>query len=77
MKHRNGLRYHHLGIQGKRGKARSTILGCLRRRGTPGIVVAMVEVDGAPVEFIQIDRRIVGDEYDARESKVEDRLAGA
>jgi len=30
-------------------------------------VVAMVEVDGAPVEFIQLDRRIVGDEYDAWE----------
>ena len=35
-------------------------------RGTPGIVVAMIEVDGAPVEFIELDRRIVGDQYDAR-----------
>ena len=35
---------------------------------TPGIVVAMVEVDGAPVEFIQLDRRIVGREYDAWET---------
>lgn len=34
-------------------------------RGTPGIVVAMIDVDGAPVEFIELDRKIVGDEYDA------------
>ena len=34
--------------------------------GTPGVVVAMIEVDGAPVELIQIDRRIVGDQYDPR-----------
>ena len=34
-------------------------------RGTPGIVVAMIDVDGAPVECIELDRKIVGDEYDA------------
>ena len=33
-------------------------------RGTPGIIVAMIEVDGASIEFIELDRTIVGNEYD-------------
>ena len=33
--------------------------------GDPGIVVAMIEVDGASVEFIELDRAIVGNQYDA------------
>ena len=34
-------------------------------RGTPGIIVAMIEVDGASIEFIELDRSIVGNQYDA------------
>ena len=34
-------------------------------RGTPGIIVAMIEVDGASIEFVELDRSIVGNEYDA------------
>ncbi|MEW6991604.1 hypothetical protein AADZ91_13060 [Colwelliaceae bacterium 6441] len=34
-------------------------------RSYPGIVVAMVEVDGASIEFLELDRSIVGDEFDA------------
>lgn len=33
-------------------------------RSTPGIIVAFIEVDGASVEFIELDRSIVGDQYD-------------
>ncbi|WP_052501108.1 MULTISPECIES: hypothetical protein [Pseudomonas fluorescens group] len=32
-------------------------------RDTPGIVVAMIEVDGISVEFLELDRSIVGDKY--------------
>ncbi|AZE56938.1 hypothetical protein C4K03_4800 [Pseudomonas synxantha] len=32
-------------------------------RETPGIVVAMIEVDGVSVEFLELDRSIVGDKY--------------
>ena len=34
-------------------------------RGTPGIIVAMIEVAGASIEFIELDRSIVGNQYDA------------
>ncbi len=34
-------------------------------RGTPGIIVAMIEVDGASIEFIELDRSITGNQYDA------------
>ena len=33
-------------------------------RSDPGIIVATIEVDGASVEFLQLDRSIVGTEYD-------------
>lgn len=34
-------------------------------RETPGIAVSMIGVAGATVEFLELDRAIVGDEYDA------------
>lgn len=34
-------------------------------RSTPGIIVVMIEVDGVSVEFIELDRSIVGNQYDA------------
>jgi hypothetical protein len=33
-------------------------------RETPGIAVSMIEVSGATVEFIELDRSIVGDQFD-------------
>ena len=34
-------------------------------RETPGIAVSMIEVAGATVEFLELNRSIVGDQYDA------------
>ena len=34
-------------------------------RDDPGVIVTMIEVDGASIEFIQLDRSIVGNQYDA------------
>jgi hypothetical protein len=33
-------------------------------RSDPGIIVAMIEVDGASIEFLELDRSIVGNQYD-------------
>ncbi len=33
-------------------------------RETPGITVAMIEVDDVSIEFLELDRSIVGDQYD-------------
>lgn len=34
-------------------------------RETPGIIVAMIEVNGISIEFLELDRSIVGDQYDS------------
>ena len=52
------MKYHHMGIPTTKGK--NVIIE--PNSPSPGVLLAFIEDNGAPIEFLQIDREIAGED---------------